>query len=182
LQNLIQTNSKSVFVTIIAWIFIFLSGVAVCFSLVQNIVFNFTAPFNPAEEWIKDPQFMRDGHSLILFMLTNMRIIIFGFLVVSVLAFISSIGLLFRENWARIIFIGVMVLGILWNTVNLIMEGFFFIEFVRPEVNSSEVNAQFDLIIYIIFIFFMLLALSFLTFFGWVVKKLCSPAIRAEFN
>src|SRR5690606_30648132 len=56
----------------------------------------------------------------------NMELFFMGFLVVSAFAFISSIGLLRRKNWARIAFIGLMVLGVVWNLGSIILQELFY--------------------------------------------------------
>lgn len=87
------TQNKSVFVTVIAWIFIILSGEAVGIALIQNIMsISIDIPTVASEQ-------------------VFMPIV---FLIASGLVMVCSIGLLKRKNYARRAFIIIMVVGIFW--------------------------------------------------------------------
>lgn len=174
-------TQRSTFVTIIAWIFIIISGFASLISLLQNLLLR--TVFNT-------PQFEQASHSLpanappyfdIIF--RHLQLLLLVFLIISLFTFISSVGLLRRKNWARQIFIIIMGLGIIWSLVGIGMQ-FFMFSFMRGQFattpnmpNISNMRVFFT----VMEVFSGLIAIAFSVLFGIIIKKLISPPIVAEF-
>ena len=104
-----EAASRSGFVTALAWLFIVLGGFATLMGLLQNLMINLLLPIAVREEGAKDPPWAA------AFMFDYIHLIFLGFLAVSALTLAAAIGLLLRRNWARLVFIGLMGFGILWN-------------------------------------------------------------------
>lgn len=174
------TNSipRSGFVTAVAWIFITLSGFATLIAILQNIMISLMFSGDMAREAgnAKDiPAFAR-------FMFSHPRLIFGAFLAVSATTLLASIGLLRRSNWARLLFIGIMGLGILWNIVGMIFP-FIMHSFMPPMPSDTpaDVRDNFELMRKVMTAFTVLMALAFTGLFGWIMKRLTSPDIKREF-
>jgi hypothetical protein len=105
------------------------------------------------------------------------------FLVVSAATFASAIGLLKRKNWARILFVGIMGLGILWNVVGIVFMALFFQS--MPPVSAGAPSAgagNFEVMWTIMLGFNLLMVAGFVWLFGWIIKRLLSEEVRREFS
>jgi heme/copper-type cytochrome/quinol oxidase subunit 2 len=92
---------------------------------------------------------------------------------------ISAIALLKRKNWARIFFIVVMSLGIIWNISGLAIQ--FTIFNSLPEVSGESIPASFQNMMLIMKTASVIMAIGLSILFGYIIKKLCSRQIRTEF-
>src|SRR6476620_2610152 len=106
---------RSTFVTVLAWIFIFLAGFATLVSILQNAMVNFMFPAGEMDAAFEQVGSSERLPGFVTFMLRNMRLVFVFFLLVCVASLASSIGLLLRRGWARIAFIAIMILGVAWN-------------------------------------------------------------------
>jgi hypothetical protein len=172
------TVKKSSFVTILAWIFIVLAGFATFISIMQNIMINMVFPLDEMQQQINSPEAQASIPNFASFMFSHFRLFFFSFLVVSSSTLIAAIGLLRRKNWARILFIVMMSFGIAWNLGGLILQQFMFSN--MPHMNGSQ-PVQFDVFVNVIRVFSFLMALAVSILFGWIIKRLVSPAIKQEF-
>jgi energy-converting hydrogenase Eha subunit C len=153
-----EPKKRSVFVTVLAWLFIVMSGFTTLISIFQNIVIHLLfQKVKPAEstQQLSGLEGLVYNHINLIFLL---------YLLVSIACFVSSIALLRRKKWARIIFIFLMTIGIIWNIVSSVLE---FITFTPSE---------FGLIIT-----WLLMALGMSVLFGWIIHKLASNQIKTEF-
>ena len=176
------TGNHSSFVTVLAWIFIVLSGFAAMISLLQNIMvwtmFNQPEIANAmATPPPGSPPFMA-------FMTSYFRWFFLLFLLVTVATLVSSIGLLKRLNWARLVFIGLLVLGIAWNLLGLLGQ-FAMMTFMRGQfaaMPKSPDMPDFQVFMTAMMAVTAIFAVGFSVLFGWIAKRLMSPRIRAEFG
>jgi len=178
-EKSVAAYGKSKFVTILAWIFIALSGFATFISIMQNIMIFFMFRMGQMNEAFKDPKFAQEMPKGFQFMFSNVRLFFLGFLLISVITLISSIGLLKRKNWARLIFISLMVLGILWNLGGIILQNFMMPKFT--EFPNAPVAPDLEKMLLVMRIFSALMLIGFSVLFGWIIKKLISEEIREEF-
>ena len=172
--------TRSTFVTVVAWIFIVLSGFGTVISILQNIMI---------QTMFNDPQMEQALHAppppgappFFAFMTDHFQLFFFAFLIVSAATLASSIGLLKRKYWARIVFIGLMILGILWYVGGLVLQ---FTMFSSMQDNFANAPGTPDMkpFFVAIAVVSVLFALGFSGLFGWIVKRLLSPAIAAEFT
>ena len=171
--------ARSNFVTVLAWIFIVLSGFATLIGVLQNIMIQ--TMFNDpkfSEGLAKMPQGVPAPVS---FMAGNFRLIFAVLLACFVATLISSIGLLKRRNWARLFFIGIMALGIIWNIGGLLLQFTMFSSFPPlPQAAQHEADA-FQSMFITMMVFSAFIAIGFSVLLGWIVKRLISPPIAAEF-
>ena len=169
---------RSGFVTGVAWIFIGLSGFATLIAVLQNIMISLMFPGDVAREAgnAKDmPAFAR-------FMFSHPQLIFGSFLVVSASTLVASIGLLRRSNWARLLFIGIMGLGILWNIAGMILPFIMYSSMSpMPSHTPADIRDNFELMRKVMTAFAVLMALAFTGLFGWIMKRLMSPGMKREF-
>lgn len=173
-----ETNRSS-FVTALAWVFIALAGFSTFVSIAQNIMIGFM--FSPSHvNDISNAPGAEDIPAFFKFMISNIRLFFVAFLIVSSTTLISSIGLLKRKNWGRIIFIVIMGLGIVWIVFGVIMQFTMFPQMMRgiPETIEAE---RFKMMFTVMRVFMFVFAAAFCVLFGWIIKKLSSESIKREF-
>lgn len=172
---------KSSFVTVIGWIFAVMSGMMMFGAIMQVIMFAVMPmeKFQQAFE-LSDSQF--EMPFIFRFMFKHMMLIAFASLVAGAAALIASVGLIKRMNWARILFIVLMAMAIAWTIGGQIYNQFFISSMVPTVAPShSEFSTMFGTTILVIRIMNVIFSLAFCCLHGWIIFKLCSPAIKAEF-
>jgi len=99
---------------------------------------------------------------------------------VSAITLVASIGLLRRLNWGRLLFIALLVLSIVWQVAGLALQQAIFsmLPAVPPEAGAPPVE-QF---LHVMRVAGVVLTLAFAVLFGWIIKRLVSPAVVAEFK
>jgi hypothetical protein len=177
------TPQRSTFVSVVAWLFIIFSGLTSLIAIAQNLLLHLFFPLDELKEKIATSQHTENIPPLTLFMTTHMDWIFGLFLLVSLLTFVSAIGLLNRQNWARLVFIGLMVAGVLWNLGSLVMQQTIMVHMPPPPPNAPEdFKARMEAMQTIMTAFMVVFCLGFSALFGWIGWKLHTPAIAAEFK
>lgn len=175
-----STNNRSSFVTVLAWIFIVISGLGTITSLLQNIMIQMM--FN-SQEMEKAMQFPVPSEvpPFAAFMVNHFQFFFIAFFAISAITLASSIELLKRKNWARLIFIGLMVFGVAWHLGSLVMQFMMFSSMREISARAHEAPDMKSFMI-VMAVFNVVLTLGFSILFGWIAKKLLSPAIVSEFK
>lgn len=170
-------EQRSVFVNVVAWIFLVLSGL----GILEAVVFMFM----PWQELMSQAQMQsaQMPHAMPMMGMHFMRAFSAIWLVLGVWVFASSIGLLLRRNWARISYIVMMALAVGFNALYLLAGILMLVMF---HARNFPDNAMFPpgmagvatgfMAIWIIF------AAIFLALFIWILVKLSSEAIAREFR
>jgi hypothetical protein len=136
-----------------------------------------------------DPSFMNEIHNapgsenipaFFRFMISNVRFFFLAFLIVSSTTLVSSIGLLKRKNWGRIIFMIIMGLGIAWTVFGVSMQFMMFPQMMRDFPDSADAD-QFRMMFTVMRVFTFVFAAAVCCLFGWIIKKLSSRTIKSEF-
>jgi len=176
----IKQEIPSNFVTVLAWIFIVITGFACFISILQNaMIFLFMPIDQIAASAARD---QHNGSGFPIFMFQYMRWIFVLFFVVTLTAFVTSISLLKRKNWARIVFIGILGFGILWNILGLAFQ-----LYVSNKMSTLPSNAppdfaeNFEMMTKVIMYISAGMALGISILFGWIIKRLRSAVIKSEF-
>ncbi|PVY76433.1 hypothetical protein C8D92_105186 [Tamilnaduibacter salinus] len=167
-------ESRSTFVTVIAWIFIVGAGFASFVSILQAIM---VSTLFSGDEFQSVPD---DAPAIARFMFEYFHLMVYGFCALSIFTFVAAIALLKRKNWARLIFIGLLSFGVLWQIGGLIMQLFLFPEFPAPPEGEGfeEFERMGDIMLW--FSFALAAALSGLLI--WIIKKLVTQPIVSEFT
>lgn len=174
---------RSSFVTSVAWTFIVLAGFATAITLLQNIMISVMFPVEEIRASMREAQKSPPMPAFASFMLDHIRLMFGLFFAVCALTLMSAIGLLKRKNWARLIFISMMVLGMLWNLAGVFIPYFMFSSFPPiSETAPRDLHDNFQLMTNIMMGFTTVIVIIFALLFGWIAKRLMSPDIKGEFN
>ena len=169
---------KSAFVTTLAIIFIVLSGLATAALVLQNIFFSLIFGMPEVKASLNEQISQGQMPALIGFIFSNMRLFMLGSLAVSSASLAAAIGLLMRKNWARILFIIIMILAIAWQIFGFVSQWF-----IMPKLPNTnpQVGVNLKLVIMFARVFSFFISAGFCFLFGWIIYKLTSEKIRREF-
>ncbi len=166
-----QAVPPSIFVTVVAWVFIVISGLGTVMTAAQNVMLLTMPSIQPPP----DSSFLVQ-HIRLLFLLP---------LVVSALMFVSAVGLLKRLEWARKTFIGLLSVGVLYSAVSLLfvwLAGFDVPPAPDGAPTEFQTSAQeFESMFLGMRIFTTLFALIISGLLIWIIHKLVQPSISQEF-
>jgi len=182
-QTAARAQGRSSFVTALAWTFIVLAGFATFISVLQALMFYF---FFPADTFSQiNAKELEEMPATLRFMMRH----ILGFFVLfwslSAATFVSAIALLRRKNWARLAFIALMALGIVWNLAGLWLQA----EMMPPlpgapahDPRAQEFQAHFETMMTVMKFATAVFAIAVSALFAWIIKRLASPSVKAEFD
>jgi len=173
-------SDESKFVTNVAWIFIVLTGFSTLISILQNIMITLMVPANEIKGALNKPGVAEHMPVMARFMFSHIQLFFFGFFVVSAIMLVSSIGLLKRKNWARLVFITILVLGIIWNVSSLFLQSAIMPK-MPTEVMQQQGAKNLQIIFEIMRVFTAIMAIGMSVLFAWIIKKLVSLNIKQEF-
>ena len=101
---------------------------------------------------------------------------------------ISAVGLLRRRNWARLVFMGLLTLGIVYMFGGLFLQQSMLSSFnasfsaAAPQDSVFRANAkQFQSMFTVMRVFMIAFSLGIAGVFGWIVARLASAKVRTEF-
>lgn len=172
--------TRSGFVTALAWVFIALAGFSTFISIAQNIMIGLM--FDPSHfNALSNAPGAEDMPAFFRFMSSHIRLFFFSFLIISSTLLISSIGLLKRKNWGRIIFMAIMWLGIAWIVFGVIMQFTMFPQ-MMPDLPDGIEAERFNTMFTVMRVFTLVFSAAFCGLFGWIIKKLSSKSIKREFS
>lgn len=109
------------FINVLAWVFILLAAGGVVMGLVQNLIIHF---WPPLADLVRQHQTAPTGagvFSVQRLFVGNLPAIMFVNVLVSGVLLVAAVGLLRRLNWARLLFIGLMLMGIVWAAGSFIL-------------------------------------------------------------
>ncbi|MDL2322050.1 hypothetical protein LJC47_06890 [Desulfosarcina sp. OttesenSCG-928-B08] len=169
---------QSSFVTVTAQSSVALSGFCIVGSLLQIILLN-TSFFPDTSEVSQIFQAPLSEMSLIaLFAFSRPDLLALASLLLSTMVFVSAIGLLKRKNWARVIFIAAMGVGILCNIGGITMQTAVAFSLQHHFAKVPVINALFITTMACC----VVVTLGISVLFAWIAKRLMSPGIAAEFG
>jgi len=178
-----EVKHRSTFVTVLAWIFIALSGFGALIGIMQNLMLQ--TVFR-SEEFGQAMQMAPGQPGLppfAAFMFEYFQWFFLAALLANLVMLVVSIGLLKRYNWARLCFIGLMILSILWQVAGLVIQATVF-SFVHDQFAVAQAQGAPDMTLFFVVMAVMcvVFALAFGALFGWIAWKLASKPIAAEFG
>jgi hypothetical protein len=177
-----ELKQRSTFVTVVAWIFIALSCFGTLIGILQNIMLQTvlrSAEFDQAMQAAPGQPGLPPFATLLF---ENFQWFFLAALLANVIMLIVSIGLLKRRNWARLCFIGLMILSMLWQLAGLVIQALMF-SFVRDQFAAAQAQGAPDMSLFFIVmgVVCVVFAIAFGALFGWIAWKLASKPIAAEF-
>ena len=175
-----QAVVRSQFVTAVAWVFIVLSGFATLMSLLQNLMLQVMLDAPEVHTALAQAN-TAGAPPFAGLMMGGVRYLFLFTLLLAAGMLAASIGLLRRNNVARVAFIALLVLGIAWQVLGLGFQAMFYSHLPVQDF-ASEGGPDTRAMFRVILAFSVALALVIAGVFGWIIKRLTSPAIRAEFH
>ena len=173
-----NVGARSLFVTVTAWIAILLSALVSVSALVQNALVASVVPLPAAANLPALP------------LLTNLLLgylpwVVGTGLLMSLAMLASAVGLLLRLDWARRVFIGVLLVAIVANLLGLWLQH----EVVQSVVSSTLSGAPlppqaagvFGGFVTAARVMAVLVTLGTCAVFWWVIHRLRSASVRQEF-
>jgi len=185
-QSAVQVPLRSSFVTVVAWIFIVFSGFATLIGALQNLMIR-SMPFDQLNSVLQDSTAAQlPAPARVMF--SHFQLIFLASFLLSLLTLISSIGLLRRRNWARLTFMGLLICGIIYMIGGLFVQQSFMSSFeasfraAAPQDSVFRANSQqFASMFAAMRVFMIVFSLGIAALFGWIVARLSSARVRAEF-
>ncbi|HKS06915.1 MAG TPA: DUF2127 domain-containing protein [Gemmatimonadaceae bacterium] len=178
---------RSSFINVLAWVFIVLSGLGTLVSALQNVMIR-TMPFERFDETMGDSTAAALIPASARFMFEHFRLLAFIAFVFMLAQFVASVGLLRRRNWARQMFMGLLICDIAYVFSGVFLQQSMMssvTETIRTaaaadtlSLNIDDLTTGFAIARIVAFVF----AFAVASVFGWIVYKLASPRIRAEFT
>ncbi len=176
---------RSTFVTAVAWVFIVLASVSTAGSALQSVFLDYMSPlFEQAMMESPDADQLPVDFDSFMFVY---RMMILGVFLISATTLVSAIGLLQRKNWARIVFIAMLGLGIVMEIVGISLS-FWLPSFMAKmaaapmEVTEVPMPEVVHRLIVIVRIFSLIVAIGLVILFAWIIRKLTGEKIRQEFQ
>lgn len=174
-----NVGSKSLFVTLTAWAFIVLAALASASALLQNAAI---ASFAPGLAVVGNVQPLPLLTGLLLGYLPW---VVGAGLLISLATLACAVGLLLRLEWARRVFIALLVLAIAANIAGMWLQQ----EVLQSLVSSTLQRAPLPPHAADVFGGFVtaarvgavLLTLAACGLLAWIIRRLMSPAVRQEF-
>ena len=177
----IPAAPRSSFVTAVAWIFIATSAMFLLISFLQNAMVHLLIPMDEMRAQLEN-----EGNAMpraARWMLEHITWLFAIFAVLSAYSLVTAIGLLRRKNWARISFVVLMLLGIVYQIAGFALQWFMLADmgFVGPDAPPHFVQ-QFETMRNLMLGFGVLMGLGFGGLCGWLAWKMLQPDIVAEFR
>jgi len=179
----LPSSERSTFVTAVAWVFITFAGFATFISLLQALMFIFVFP----SDQLTPPRSTHPGleamPSVFRFMMENIHLFFVLFWSLSLITLVSAIGLLRRKNWARLVFVGLMVFGIGWNLGGIWLQQQMLSSIPKlPPTAPPHIASDFGTMATIMTIAMTVFAIGISLVFAWIIKRLVARSVKAEFN
>jgi hypothetical protein len=153
-------------------------------ALLQNILINTVFPFDKLQSAKASAPPMPP---IFDFLFDNFRFLFLAFLVISATKLFSAIGLLRRWNWARLMFVGILGLGIAWIVGGLVLQQFMIDSMMKFPIDAArpappDFDARMKGMMIAMRVFSALFGLGFAALYAWLIKRLLSPSVAAEFR
>lgn len=175
----LNVGSRSLFVTITAWVFIVLALLASASALVQNAAVS-SLPGQIALAGTPLPQPGLTG-----WLLGYLPWVVGAALVVSVATLAAAVGLLLRLEWARRTFIGLLLVAIAVNLAGLWLQQEVMLSLVDVTLQRAALPAHvasvFGGFVVAARSMAVLVTLACCALLGWIAWRLTQPLIRQEF-
>lgn len=178
--------NRSTFVTVVAWIFLMLSGFGLFIALLQNLMVHLLFPPDAFEVFANTP--LPPGMPPAAgWVFAHMKWVFALFLLPVLAIFVSSLGLLRRREWGRKLFIAMMAFSIVMNLVSLVFQGYVMAgmheQFAGMAQRAPEGQAMPDLGMFFIGVgvFALIYSLGISAVQAWIIKRLMSAPVVAEF-
>ena len=177
-------RTAAAFVTTLAWISLVLAALGSAWALAQLLVglmIPDTIMVDLAAQGLVPP--------LLAGLFEWRNVLALAMLALSLVLLVSAWGLLRRREWARLVFIALLLLGALANFAGLAaIDPLFdsalamFPEAMQSSPEGQSAIAQLQSSRRLVWVTSLAGALAIAALHGWVAWQLCTAAVRAQFN
>ncbi len=155
---------RSAFITGLAWTSV-AAGVIAILAAAMTALISAVLPVEDMRAVLREAEKTQPMPALVGAVVENFRLVAWLFLATGVVTLVSSIGLLNRRNWARLMFVWMMALAAVAHLAGA----------AAPFLaGPAAVDAATGLVV--------LLSIVLAVLFGWLVKRLLSDGVRQEFR
>lgn len=177
-------GQRSTFVTVLAYLAIVLSGFAMVVALLQNRMVTMAPYAEAMDRALQDSTFVTVAPPAWRFLFAHFRTLTLLGLAAGATTFVTSIGLLRRRNWARTVFVLLLVAGIACAVGLLFLQ-----DAMMPDVTAAiardstlqQAGNDFASVARAMRLFMLGVTVGVVCLLGWLIARLLSPGIRAEF-
>lgn len=172
-------KQRSTFITVVAWIFIVITGFGTLMTLLQNIMIATIFPMAEMQEAMTHQEEFQDMPFFAKFMFNHFQLYFLFMFFLTATTLASAIGLLKRKQWARKAFIVVLGFGIVFVVFGFVVQLLF-----DPMANGmaqEQLQAEFTRMMTIMKVFMFIITAGITGLFSWIIKKLVSKDIVGEF-
>ena len=175
-----MAEERSTFVTVVAWLFMGVAGLMAFTSSVQAVAFAFLINAHIQEQM--GQMAARGMPAYVVYIYQHLAAYALAVFLASCITLVAAIGLLRRQDWARRLFIAIMVLGIAVTLLAPIV----LIETMHSVAGHSAARLppapSFDVFLVVFVAVNAIPAIGAACLYGWIIKRLVSPRIRREFG
>ena len=176
------TAPQTSFVTGLAWSFIGLAGVSLLLAVIQYVLVAHVLPMNDMRAALLDAIKMNLLPPLAMTVFENMRGITVVLAAASLLTLLVSIGLLYRQNWARLAFAWIMIAAAAAHVAGALLPVYYLHDFsLAADAMPPELRGVVAAVTKILTGFSIVMCIAFAGFFAWIAQRLLSADIRREF-
>ena len=172
-----QQIKRSSFINVFAWISIIFSGFGILVGIMQNVMMQTVMKDAHFEQLTKDENIP----PLMKIMFENFDILVMGTLLITIVVFIASIGLLKRKNWARLFFIVFLILGVIWTVVGGVMQFSFMDSMMIGQNMPQDAPPEFQSMQNTMKIVSAVMMVAMVGLYLYLIKRLRSDEIKDEF-
>jgi len=171
-------KQRSSFINVFAWISIVFSGFGILIGIMQNVMM---------QSMMKDANFeqalnqIENLPPLMKLMFENFELLAMVSLLITIVLFIASIGLLKRKNWARLFFIVFLIVGIIWTVVGGVMQFSFMDSMMTASTSSQNLPSDFQNMQNTMKIIMGIMIVAIVGLHAYLIKRLSSDEIKKEF-
>ena len=173
-------SPPSAFVNILAWILILFGGFVACMAILRNIILSPFLTKKGMTGAMQQTEQIEEIPIMAKMMFSHNEYFFLFALVFSVVMLVVGIGLLKRKNWARIITIIMIALGIFSNIAVLVLLFTLFSEMTNLS-GGEAIAVEIQKLIRFIQVFGAILVVACLALHIFIINKLCSLKIKEEF-
>lgn len=178
-----QQPRPTPFVNVLAWLFIVLAGIGILTGVLQNLAVYFWPPLvDVLEQTRQQETLVAPGSGWWHLVMSNLRWVLAFNLLLSILVFAAAVGLLQRRNWARLVFVVLLVLIILFTLGNLV----FALQALAGGAPLDTSTAAYEPALQVTsgpsVMAGMLFSLLLCVLLGWVVWQLCRADVASQFR
>lgn len=198
---------RSIFVTVIAWIFIGLSTVITLALLLESLLL--PRIFLPMlHQQMKAMPLPADLPPIAIWLFGHAMELCYGLLLIALLHLVAAISLLRRKDWGRRLFLGMLGFDVLyqlaaaamqWWVVSPMQHAMLRMQFgpgahalysvnLSPQMQAAQaaqmaqLMPMMDSMMAVTRVFGVISAVVFIVLFGWIIRHLCSKPVRREFT